>query len=324
MVRGARRDHATDHLGRGERTADRDRPGLDRLEPGAGGRGGEVDLVGGRDDVHRFARAADLEDHRDQHRDQADRQDHSLQDVGHGVGEEATERGVPDREERGQRDRQVDVDRARGRDHLAERPDLRSRPEHRARDQQHGGETLDASTEPHAEEIRERGELAVPEWLGEEGPHEDQTEPVAERLRRRERDPIAVDRRRRADHRLGAEPGREDREGREHVTELPAANQIVGLGVDALGDPDADPQLQDQEEEQRDQGRRQCARSARAIMGPEYRRCGQRRTGPRADPPRSAARHRRGRSSARRARGSPRASDPRRGAHEDRCRARSC
>jgi hypothetical protein len=263
----ARGDDARHQLGRHHRAADRDRPLLEQLPEAALGAPEAHPLVG-EDAGEEAPGTAVAARHAEEEGDQSADDEDALHEVGHGVGEQTAEHRVEDDERRRQHDGAVDVERRGGRQHVSEAADLRRRPKHRARDHHHRRPLLHAHRVARAEQIGQRREVPPPERHGEDPAHQDQAEPVAERLGVGERDAVAVGVARRPHHRLGAEPGGEDRKDRQRIAEPAPGQQVVRFAADSPRHPDPDPELQDEVGEQGEKGRRHGRLGERAgILG---------------------------------------------------------
>src|SRR5436190_1753492 len=179
----------------------------------------------------------------------------ALHEIGHDVGEQPARDRINDDERGGRRDRDVDSDVGRDADDLAERADLRRRPEHRRGHHQQHRESLDALRVALAEHVAEGRVLLPPQRRGDEDAEHDEAEHVAERIGRAAREPVRVDPARRADDRLGAEPGRKDRECRERYAQSAACQEIVALARDATRHEHAEHKLDDEIAADADQDR---------------------------------------------------------------------
>lgn len=102
------------------------------------------------------------------------------------------------------------------------------------------GEAFDAARVTFAEQVREGGEAASPEWRGEEKAEQDEGKAVAERVGNPSRKPFCVELAGSAYTGFGAEPGGEDGKGGEAKANAAAGDEVIGLRADPAGDEEAD------------------------------------------------------------------------------------
>ena len=233
------RDHAADG-GHGPLFKDLDHgppPRTERLEPVS------VDRQT-RSEATRFGH------HRHPDHDETGHQHDALDEVGDDVRHQATEQRVDDDKRRREPDGHLQVDAARHADDLAERADLRGRPQDRRREVYERHHALDANRVALTEEIGVGRQAAFPERHGKEQPGTDQRKPIAKRVGAASRQTVRVHDARRADDRFRAEPRGEDRCGHEHRSQLSSCDQVVVFTVDAPRHPRPDPEHDGEVEEQ--------------------------------------------------------------------------
>jgi hypothetical protein len=145
-----------------QRPAHRHGPGFDDREQGCALEG-EQPQARGIDEERELRDAARGRADGDEEHHEPDDDGDALEEIGHDVREQAARNRVRDHENRCRRDRNVYVQRRRRAQHLAERPNLRRRPEDRRRDHEDHGEPLDTHAIALAKEIAERRVVAPPE-----------------------------------------------------------------------------------------------------------------------------------------------------------------